>query len=55
MENALKWFDRVLLLIGTAALWTVASQLTAANGHLYEIRLHMLDLKNAAWAAVQRM
>ena len=55
MENALKWFDRVLLLIGTVALWAIVSQLTVANGNLYEIRLHMLDLKNAAWAAVQRM
>ncbi len=55
MKNAWNWFDRALMLTGVVALWVIASQLAAANGHLYEIRLNALDLKNAAWAAVQRM
>ena len=49
-----KYAAYILAALATGALWTIADGVRGANAQLYEIRLHTLDLKNAAWAIARK-
>lgn len=46
--------DRLLAAVIAAGIWALVSQAGQLKEHLYEIQLHMLDLKNAAWAQANK-
>ena len=52
--HMVKYAPSVLAVLATGALWTIADGVRTANAQLYEIRLHTLDLKNAAWAIARK-